>query len=224
MLQNILKIQILKGYLIFSCLIIVTPVAQAWHWKQAWLTPDQIGYQALQNKQPEKAMRYFRNPLWRAVAAYRANDYEQTIASLAKKETALAHYNRGNALAKLDRYEEAIAAYQQALQLDPHDNDLLFNKALVEKLLKSTQPRTDPHQINPKTQTGSKNKPQQQAASSTASKQPEQQKNKITQSTSNQSVSNLANQKQSKHQQWLETIDDDPGGLLKQKFLRDLQQ
>ncbi len=50
-----------------------------------------------------------------------------------------AAYNRGNALAKLGDYQQAIAAYDEALEVQPGMEDAAANKAAVEALLKEQQ-------------------------------------------------------------------------------------
>ncbi|MEN8260074.1 MAG: tetratricopeptide repeat protein, partial [Pseudomonadota bacterium] len=52
-----------------------------------------------------------------------------------------AHYNRGNALAKLGQFPEALDAYEKALKLDPANADARYNKDLVEKLLRQNRQR-----------------------------------------------------------------------------------
>ena len=39
--------------------------------------------------------------------------------------------NKGDALVELGNYEEAISFYDQALEIDPDDNDALNNKGLA---------------------------------------------------------------------------------------------
>lgn len=58
------------------------------------------------------------------------------VKSLAvKPDSALAHFNHGNTLRELDRWEEAVAAYQRATRLDPHHSDALLNLGSVYKAL-----------------------------------------------------------------------------------------
>ncbi len=103
-------------------------------------TPDQAGAEAFAAGDYERAGTRFADPAWRGSAAYRAGDYERALADFAEGEDAAAHYNRGNALARLGRYEEAISAYDSALELAPDLADAAHNRELVEKLLQSDQP------------------------------------------------------------------------------------
>ena len=68
--------------------------------------------------------------------AYRRGDYAQAARDYAALDSATAHYNRGNALAKAGRYPEAIAAYDQALRREPGMADALANKRAVQAQMK----------------------------------------------------------------------------------------
>jgi len=61
------------------------------------------------------------------------------LESLAELPDADSLYNRGNALARLGRYEEALRSYDQALSRDPGHEDARFNRQVVEEALKQQQ-------------------------------------------------------------------------------------
>ena len=104
--------------------------------KSMWLTQDQQAEQALQKGDAKQAAEQFENPDWKASAQYRAGDYAAAAESFAKSDAATAHYNRGNALAKANKLEDAIKAYDEALKRDPQLEDAKKNRTLIEKLLK----------------------------------------------------------------------------------------
>lgn len=130
-----------RGWLLLLPLALVLPVPQAHalEWPDLWLRKDQQGAVALEQKDPARAVELFRSPEWRANAQYQAGDFAGAAESLAGIETADAHYNRGNALARGGKLEEALAAYDEALARDPQMDDAVANRKLVEDLLRRQQ-------------------------------------------------------------------------------------
>jgi Ca-activated chloride channel family protein len=74
------------------------------------------------------------------VEAYRKGDFARAASAYDGLDGADAHYNRGNALAKQGRYEDAISAYDRALRLEPGMADALANKRAVEAAMKRKPP------------------------------------------------------------------------------------
>ncbi|WP_027079127.1 tetratricopeptide repeat protein [Luteimonas mephitis] len=72
--------------------------------------------------------------------AYRRGDYAAAAKAWQAIPGADAAYNRGNALAKAGRYEDAIAAYDEALRQQPGMADATSNRALVEAAMKRKPP------------------------------------------------------------------------------------
>ena len=120
--------------LVFAPLLFSSHPVEALDWKDLWQTPDQQGAQALENGDLEAAQSLFNDSQWRGSAAYKAGNYDQAIDDYLGAETADAHYNRGNSLAKSGDLEGAIEAYSQALQQQPEMEDAAANRDLVEKL------------------------------------------------------------------------------------------
>ena len=140
--------------IVLACLIL-TPLfglpvpAQALSWDDLWLTPDQQALRALQEGDTATAQEKFNHTQWKAAAAYRNGQYDRAT-ELYQGDSAINHYNRGNALAKDGKLEEAIASYNQALALAPEMEDAQFNRELVEQLKqqqqnqRQDQPKEDP--------------------------------------------------------------------------------
>ena len=120
--------------LVFAPLLFSSHPVEALDWKDLWQTPDQQGAQALEDGDLEAAQSLFNDSQWRGSAAYKAGNYDQAIDDYLGAETADAHYNRGNSLAKSGDLEGAIEAYNQALKQQPEMEDAAANRDLVEKL------------------------------------------------------------------------------------------
>jgi len=120
----------------FALIFIPNNKAQADIWQDLWKTKDQQGQEHFKSEQYQQAAQEFKNPLWQGSAHYKAGDYEQALAAFQQADSADALFNQGNALAKLQRLDEAIAAYDKALQRDPNLTDAKENKKIVEQLKK----------------------------------------------------------------------------------------
>lgn len=128
-----------RGYLLLLCVATLLPMphsAHAFDWNDLWQRPDQRGAEALAENQPQQAAALFKDPQWRAAAQYRAGDYRAAIKDFEKQSGATADYNRGNALAHLGKYQEALNAYEDALKRDPDLWDAAYNRDLVKQWLR----------------------------------------------------------------------------------------
>ena len=108
--------------------------ALALDWDDLWLTRDQQGQRALQAEDYEGAAQQFDDENWAGTAAYRGGDYEAALEHFAGNESADGWYNRGNALARSGKLDEAIEAYRQSLALQPEQTDAQENLALLEQM------------------------------------------------------------------------------------------
>ena len=125
--------------LLLVCLPALPRTAQAGTWQNLWLRPDQQAAQALRQGHPKQARQLARDPAWRGAADYRAGDYAAAAQTLQPVPGSDASYNRGNALAKAQHYEDAIKAYDRALKLDPANADARANRKAVEDWLHQQQ-------------------------------------------------------------------------------------
>jgi len=136
-----------RGYIAVVLLLLVPPPpAHALDWQNLWLRQDQRASQAMEQGQHQQAAELFTSPEWQATAHYRAGEYDKAIERLEGIETADALYNKGNALAKSQRLEEALQAYEQSLEINPDNSDARHNKELVEKQLEHQQQQNQEQQ------------------------------------------------------------------------------
>jgi Ca-activated chloride channel family protein len=107
---------------------------------QDWLQrPDQRGAAAFGDGRHSDAAELFEDPAWRAASLYRDGRFDEAALLLESAEDTTSLYNRGNALARAGRLEDAIAAYDTALERNPEHGDAEFNRELVAKLLEEQQ-------------------------------------------------------------------------------------
>lgn len=126
-------------------------------WEALWRRPDQRAAALLEQGRADEAAAVFERPDWRAAAHYRADDYAGSLQALEGQQGATADYNRGNALARLGRLDEALGAYDAALAARPDDADARHNRALVQRLLdqqRAAQDRQQQGQPNNSTSAG----------------------------------------------------------------------
>ncbi|WP_338115094.1 VWA domain-containing protein [Thiocapsa imhoffii] len=126
-----------RGWLVpaVAVVLILPPhPSWAWEWADLWSRPDQRAARELAAGAAEQAAEVFEDPAWQAAARYQAGDYARALESLAELSDLDADYNRGNALARLGRWDDAIAAYEAVLSRDPDHQDARHNLELVQAL------------------------------------------------------------------------------------------
>ena len=143
----------------------ISPRSEAGWWQDLWQTPDQQAAELLAKGDSKSAATTFQHPDWRATAQYRAGEFAEAAQHFSGN-SANAHYNRGNALAKAGKLDDALAAYDAALDQQPDFPEAKANRAAVEKYRQQQQ----------NSQSGQPQKTQQQqqqgeAGDSTASPQ-----------------------------------------------------
>ncbi|MCG6970293.1 MAG: VWA domain-containing protein [Gammaproteobacteria bacterium] len=295
-----------RGWLGAMVFCVVLPIPQTSHalsWDDLWKNQNQQAQSAFEQGQPQQAAHQFRNKKWQAAAYYKAKEYEKTLELLDASDAPEDMYNKGNALARLGRIQEAIKAYDTVLKQAPEHEDARYNKELLEKMLKQQQSKqgesdqqeqgnqqnqqqNQQSQNSQKDQEGSQQQQggdaqQQDQSGQQQSQQAEQNKNQSSaqnrmsddsssdesenqqqsamsdensreQESENQDTQSAMQQSQEQqdsegkadqrmaqqtenvdqaeleamqaNEQWLRRIPDDPGGLLRRKFLYQSQQ
>lgn len=238
-----------RGWLFCLPPIVFMPQpASATSMQDLWLRPDQQGARLLESERPAEAAERFENPQWRGYAHYQAGDFAAAVEQFGKGDTAADHYNRGNALAHNQELEAAIEAYDQALALDPELEPAQRNKATVEEILRQRQqqaqqeqtPDDQPAQDEPP---DTEQKPSTSGSAATrsdagesaeadepsgdgenADATPDASPEPIEQSETDESLAQSQDGSPDPEQdqamdQWLRKIPDNPGELLRRKFL-----
>lgn len=127
--------------------------AQANALTDAFFTPDQQGRWAFEHEHFPQAAAHFVDPYWKGIAAYNAADFDLALASFARLQTPQAYFYLGNIYVRRFKFDQAIAAYTQALKLQPQFPEATANLALAIALQKDTEsaeknaPETKPDEI-----------------------------------------------------------------------------
>jgi len=98
-----------------------------------WYTKDYQGQLLSNNGQYTEAADRFESDKYKAVAYYKAGNYSSAADLFALDSTAAGNYNRGLALTKLGRFDEAESAFGKAISLDA------TLKGAVDKSLAATK-------------------------------------------------------------------------------------
>jgi Ca-activated chloride channel family protein len=168
--------------------------AQANALTDAFFTSDQQGRWAFEHEHFPQAAAHFVDPYWKGIAAYNAADFDLALASFARLQTPQAYFYLGNIYVRRFKFDEAIAAYTQALKLQPQFPEATANLALAIALQKDTED-------------AEKNTPEVKPDEIKMDKAPGKGQSKPMQTE--QAASDA---------QWLQNLTTSPAKFLKQKF------
>jgi len=116
-------------------------------WNNLWSTPDQQGQKAFNNQNFKKSADKFVNKNWKAGAYYRSGEFDKAAEQYTQSDDAASLYNKGNALANLQKFEQAIQAYDAALEKEPQLEDATKNRDYLKELLaQQEQQKSDQQQ------------------------------------------------------------------------------
>lgn len=159
-----------RGWLLSAVLLLsLSPTDSAWAEEAGswWLTPDQQGFQLLQQGDAASAAEIFATPEWQAAAKYRAGAHADAAAQwqAMAEPGATEFYNLGNALAQTGDIQGALAAWQQV----PEDHALhasaQHNIELMKPLLESPEQAQGKEQGQQQEQQQGQQSDQQQSSS-----------------------------------------------------------
>ena len=234
--------------LTFLCLLPFPKDSYAMQWDDLWTSQNQQAQQAFQQQNYQQAAEQFEHSSWQAAAHYKAGQYQQAAELLATDQSAAGRYNLGNALAKSGKLQEAISAYDESLVRNPTNEDAKYNKQQVEKQLEQQKKQDENQQGDDKQESDDKDQQQSQDSESqqesSDKSEPQQNseptdkqsnneteeqqskpdesesadKDKQQKSTPTQTEEAEYDESEQASEQWLNTIPDNPAGLLKRKF------
>lgn len=98
---------------------------------ELWATNDQRGYYHYKNQEYKLASKTFDDSLYKAASFYRAGEFKKAKAIYGTMSSLEAKYNLGNSLLMLGKYDEAIKAYDVALQMQADFKEAQTNRALA---------------------------------------------------------------------------------------------
>ncbi len=227
----------------FALALILPPEnAEAGLWDDLWQTRDQQAMSALNEGKSAEAAELFESPDWKGSAHYKSENYNEAGNQFASSGSSESKYNLGNALAKQGKYEEAIEAYSQFLEMIADNEDATFNKKLLEELLSQqeqqesedgeqdeNQDQSDQQQSQNEQseneneqESGESQDDEQQNADQDEQGEQDQEEDGEDEQPENQQMAEedakLDAEEQQALQQWLRRVPDDPGGLLRRKF------
>ena len=100
-------------------------------WADLWFTPDQQGQHFFRRGEHNEAAQAFHDPMWQGAAWYRAGEFEKAAQAFARRDTADAHFNQGNAWLMRGKYATAIASYERALERQPNWKEAADNRDIA---------------------------------------------------------------------------------------------
>ena len=136
----------LRRGIVVVALLVVAPNVKA-DWKDdIWVPRDRQGFEALTEGRADEAESLFKDSNWQAVAKYRGGKFEEAAEMFQQNESISSKYNLGNALARNGQLEDAIAAYEDVLEVDPTHQDAEYNKKVLEELLDQLKQQVEQQQ------------------------------------------------------------------------------
>ncbi len=100
-----------------------------------FLTPDQQGRLAYEDRDFGRAAERFIDPLWRGYALYRDGQYETAIEVLDRVETAQAAFIQGMAHVKSRQYRDGVRSFETVLERDPDYPTAAANRDQAQRIV-----------------------------------------------------------------------------------------
>jgi Ca-activated chloride channel family protein len=111
-------------------------------WDSLWLNANQRAEKLLSHGDATGAAKSYQDPRHKAYAELKAGDFAKAAQGFSRFDDSDGNYNRGNALARSGKLQDAIKAYDAALAHDPKNKDAKHNRDLLEKLMQQQLPQS----------------------------------------------------------------------------------
>jgi Ca-activated chloride channel homolog len=188
------------------------------HWfADLWLTPDQQGRLLMQRGQYREAAARFRDPQWKALALYYAEDFMQAAEYFSRSDRNGALFNEANARAHARDYLRAVRLYNRLLARDPDFPGARHNRDRVQAVIDEINRLSESQQAEPGEDSNELGEDDPRAAEGADEKT--WQKKEIVQLTAEQVLGSEATR-----DMWLRGVQKDPSGFLAIKFSMQLAQ
>ncbi|CCQ12473.1 TPR domain protein in aerotolerance operon [Pseudoalteromonas luteoviolacea B = ATCC 29581] len=126
---------------------------------------DQRALDAYQNNNFSQALQAD-DPLLKGAALYKQGQFKEAADQFSTVDSSEGHYNYGNALAQLGQLDEAISAYERALDKNPALRQAQENKQLLEQLKQQQEQQDQQGEQDPSGDNAQQNEQSEQAQSS----------------------------------------------------------
>ena len=166
-------------------------------------TSDQRGMRAFDDRDFASAAQLFADPEWRSAALHRAGRFLESAEVLRDVGTVPARYNRATALALAGEIETAIRLYEALLRDHPEHADARHNLAVLR--MESGTAAAAANEEAPRDETQAQEQAGEEELAAVDDGELDLPEDEL-----------LPDQTQ----RWLLQVSDDPGGLLRRKFLR----
>lgn len=126
---------VVQWVLAFALLLPAARPAHADGWVDWFLTADQQGQRAYNQKEFAKAAELFQDTNWRAQSQFKAGQYEQAAETYGFIETADAAIGEGLSHLRNRKYRDGVRAFEKALERDPNSQMAQHNLAVAQAIV-----------------------------------------------------------------------------------------
>lgn len=174
-------------------------------WKNLWKTQDQQAQERYNQQDYQGAAQQFENSQWQGSAHYKSGNYQEALNAFKQGEhanTANSLYNQGNAYAQLQQYEQAIEAYENALEKNPDLQDAKDNLEKIKQMQKQEEQQQNQQSQENQSNDNNENQEQQQNAQDQQSQDQEtESNNQQNQQSDNSEQENISDKQSQENQQ-----------------------